>query len=341
LPKKVLVHVIIVKKYYSDGFGEHWLSSSNDMLSRTTILYSLCPQIRGCRRFVIGLFFLLLHLLDSNILLGMAAVGHSKANDFISGCSFLQQQLWQKHRDSCAYNLWFSTADESLVIADQLARPVVKLQGYGFHEDIAWSVGCAWCSSASAPVVASGGWDGALMWWNASTGAFLFKQSFPHGIITALSGHQAAVPPPAVMLMATWKGSVLAVSPCDHNDPFASSNGIGFKPVLLWDVVVSSTPLHSVCLCGDMGFVGSNDGTATSVTLLDGKIVNRIRVSSEALWSMACFAGREHRLVAASGKQKLFCSCIHAACIILLFVCRRRIGLHSFCFPCNWIGSAA
>jgi hypothetical protein len=263
---------------------------------------------------VVALFFLIFYLVNFNSLaFGISVeVDYSNASNISGGCDYsdqnynLQPKWWQKNRDSCAYNLWFSAADESIIVADQLARPLIKLQGYGFHEDVALSVGCAWCSRVSAPIVASGGWDGALMFWNASTGAFLFKRTFSYGMITALSGHQTGVPPPSVILMATWKGSVLAISPCDNYGPIeTSSSDNGMKPALLWVAAVSSTPLHSVCLCGDMGYAGSNDGIASSVRLLDGKILNQIRVSSEALWSMACTPGPENRMVTVSGKQEV------------------------------------
>lgn len=220
--------------------------------------------------------------------------------------SYVQQKL-QQYQDSCAYNIWFSTADESLVVADQLARPFLKLQGYGFHEDVAWSIGCAWCSSAAAVIVASGGWDGALMWWNSSTGAFLFKQYLSQGIITAISGYQTGFSPSDLVLLATWKGSVFAVSPCRINSPgHISSSDSGLSPVVLWTAAASSTPLHSVCMCGKVGFAGSKDGTVTSVSLLDGKILKQTRISSETLWSMACTPGRDDRLVAVSGKMMAY-----------------------------------
>jgi hypothetical protein len=278
----------------------------------------------------VSAFLFLLFLNLNSLVLGGSAVefGHSIENDFGGRCDnaedslISQRNLWQKHRDSCAYNTWFSTADESLVVADQLSRPLVKLQGYGFHEDVAWSIGCAWCSSAAAPVVASGGWDGALMWWNASTGAFLFKQSFSNGILTAISGHQTVTPPPSILLVSSWKGSILAILPCSGDGPSnASERDIGIKPVVLWTAAASSAPLHSVCLCSDMGFAGGNDGTATSVRLLDGKILTQIRISSEPLWSMACTSGREHRLVAASGKQRISCCCVRELCMRLCFSC--------------------
>ena len=236
-------------------------------------------------------------------------VCHVNVHNISSGCNasadILQQKRWQQQRASCTYNVWLSTADESLVIADQLARPLLKLQGYGFHEDVAWSIGCAWCSCASAPIIASGGWDGALMWWNASTGAFLFKQSLSQGMITAISGHQTSAFPAPVLLIATWKGSILAVSPCNKIGIDVRDIGIGFAPSVIWTAIASSTPLRSVCLCGDMAFAGSNDGVVTSVRLLDGKILNQTRVSSEALWSMACTPGRRDRFVAVAGKQWL------------------------------------
>jgi hypothetical protein len=52
-----------------------------------------------------------------------------------------------------------------------------------------------------------------------------------------------------------------------------------------------------------MAFAGSNDGVVTSVNLLDGKILNQTRVSSEALWSMACSPGRNDRFIAVAGNQ--------------------------------------
>ena len=276
------------------------------------------PESLGCRRqqrlelvCISGLFFVLAQLSHLSRAAGRSA-DHSIVNDYNSngGCdnseesSGLHQIQWQQHRDSCQYNVWFSTADESLVVADQLARPLLKLQGYGFHEDVAWSIGCAWCSTASAPIVASGGWDGALMWWNSTTGAFLSKQSFSEGIISAISGHHTGVRPPEVLLAATWKGSIFAVSPCGSKiSTDVSLSDVPLQPVVLWSVAASSTPLRSICLCRDTVFAGSNDGVVSSVRLHDGKVLKQVAVSAEALWSMACTHARDTRLVVASGEN--------------------------------------
>jgi hypothetical protein len=255
--------------------------------------------------------FLLLLLLHSDGLIpafSLADVDLPKPSNSSESCrdsddSSWAQQTLQQRRDYCAYNIWFSTADESLVVADQLARPFLKLQGYGFHEDVALSIGCAWCQSAASPIVASGGWDGALMWWNSSTGAFLFKQHFSQGIITAISAYQTGFPPPNIVLLATWRGSILAVSPCRNNNSGGiSASDSGSDASVLWSAAVSSTPLHSVCMCGETGFAGSKGGIVTSVRLLDGSILKQTVVSGETLWSMACAPGRDDRLVAVSGK---------------------------------------
>jgi hypothetical protein len=304
---------------------------------------AVCQQLTsGIKtRTAVLLFFCCLHALHGPSRAGIFAVAdHSKASNSSGSCqnsdtrspfSFAQQQLWQQNWDSCSYNIWFSTADESLVVADQRARPFLKLQGYGFHEDVAWSVGCAWCDSAAAPIVASGGWDGALMWWNASTGSFMSKQSFSQGIITAISSHQTGLPPPPFVLLATWKGMIIAVSPCRINSPVEiTTSDSGFNPEVLWTAAASSTPLHSVCLCGDVGFAGSKDGVVTSVSLLYGQILKQTRVSSETLWSMACTPSRNDRVVVISGNKM-----IHPLNQLLFgihfFMRRRWIRLHSFC----------
>lgn len=295
------------------------------------------PESLGCRRHqrlklvcISGLFFVFVQFSHLSRVAGRSA-DHSIVNDYNSSgrcdsweeSSDLHQILWQQHRDSCQYNVWFSTADESLVVADQLARPLLKLQGYGFHEDIAWSIGSAWCSTASAPIVASGGWDGALMWWNSTTGAFLSKQSFSEGIISAISGHHTGFRPPEVLLAATWKGSIFAVSPCSSNiSTDASLSDVAVEPVVLWSVAASSTPLRSICLCGDTVFSGSNDGVVSSIRLLDGKVLRQVAVSAEALWSMACSHARHTRLVVASGEHWPIC-CVAACRVILkIFSCR-------------------
>jgi hypothetical protein len=152
------------------------------------------------------------------------------------------------------------------------------------------------------------------MWWNASTGAFLFRQPFSHGMITALSGHHTAAPPPAVMLMTTWKGSIFAISPCSSNVVVGESATV-IEPAVLWTSAASTVPLFSVCSCGEIGFAGSSDGVVFSILLLDGKILNQMRVSFEALWSMACAPGLGHRLVAVAGTQcPIFC--VRTTCVV-------------------------
>lgn len=295
-----------------DRLGDHLISYiASLMYSADALSCELSQHFQSPS--VFSLVLLSLYFLGFNCIASAGSpadvdVCLANAHNFSNGCDgssdTLQQARWRQQRASCTYNVWFSTADESLVVADQLARPLLKLQGYGFHEDVAWSIGCAWCSSASAPIIASGGWDGSLMWWNASTGAFLFKQSLSQGIITAISGHQTSVPPAPLLLIATWKGSILAVSPCSSNGPVdASDSGNGIAPSVVWAASASSTPLRSLCLCGGMAFAGSNDGVVTSVNLLDGKILNQTRVSSEALWSMACSPGRNDRFIAVAGNQ--------------------------------------